>query len=133
MKRKPTSICSSAPSQHYTPSQLQFTLFGCSCACDLFMFCHTSYEYKVVITFCSIYPPSGRLSHLVNPKGETYRCTTASLNPFLAFLSLPLPTRRSLLLGLYKQPVSPAPPLPMEAQRQHLPVRSGDLQRAMLL
>lgn len=126
MEKKPSSITSL---QHL--SQLQFTLFSCSC--DRFMSHRAAYINQVVITFCSIYPPSDRLSHLVNPKGETCRCTTASLNPLQALFTVPLPPRALLLLGLYKQPLSPAPPLPVEAQRQHLPVRSGDLQRAMLL
>lgn len=66
--------------------------------------CYIPHLLEVVITFCSIYPPSGKLSHLINPKGETGRCTTVSLNPSLSFLS-PLPSCPcSLLLGLYKQP-----------------------------
>lgn len=44
-----------------------------SCSCDRLM--------HPLMTFCSIYPHWGRLSHLVHPKGETCRCTMASLNP----------------------------------------------------
>lgn len=44
-----------------------------SCSCDRLM--------HPLMTFCSIYPHWGRLSHLVHPKGETCRYTMASLNP----------------------------------------------------
>lgn len=51
------------------------------------------YSLDIYIATCdnffSIYPPSGRLSHLVNPKGETCRCTTAPLNPFPALFQPP--------------------------------------------
>lgn len=88
--RKPTSVGSRASLQHCTVS-----LSTPVHPPQLFMWqIHDSpYSLDIYIAtcdnFCSIYPPSGRLSHLVNPKGETCRCTTAPLNPFPALFQPP--------------------------------------------
>lgn len=83
-------------------SSLYSVSLSSSCSCDRF----------ISVTFSSLYPALGKRSHLINPKGETCRCTTVSLNPPPPFLSLPPISPRSLLLGLYKQPCARCHPSP---------------------